>query len=515
VGSGVVQVTPALTGPSDAYFQGDTIELKAVPNPGWTFAGWGGDLDDTANPRSLTLTSNLNVTAHFVQGTARRLDLTVAGAGQIELDPLGPWYSNGQVVKLKPVPSPGWAFDGWSGPNGSEPTNNGDGTWSLTMNADKTLTGTFGKAQYALTTQVSGSGSVAKTPNLSTYDHGATVEVKANPNAGWSFTGWSGDLSGSTNPANVLMDGPKTVKAHFRDNNVGPLKYSNHTLDDDNSGGTSGNSDGVANCGETVGMAVGVLNQGTVTATGINAALSTDSLYVTWTGSSTSAYPDIAGSATQSNSTPFGFQIASNAPNGHTINFNLSLSSTNGGLQKDTFQVVVSCAGSEGTVNRQVLYSDDDAEERLEGNLNLGKVFVSGRDLELVVDEGAHQLVGVRFRNVTVPKAAAIAEAYLEFAAKDATSGATSLVFQMQADDNPAIFTNAMYSISTRPKSTTSVLWNSVPAWSTVGQWYKTPNLAPIVQETVNRAGWKSGNAMIFLVTGDGTRVAQSYVKLT
>ena len=442
VGQGVVNVTPALTGQSDVHLFGDSVQLEAVPSLDWAFAGWSGDLDGNVNPKSVLLTGDLDVTATFVPATATRLNVSVAGAGTIGLDPPGPWYGEGQVVKLTPSAAVGWEFSGWSGPNSGEVSNNGDGTWSLTMDADKTLTGTFVKKQYALTTNISGSGSVAKNPDKTNYEHGTVVQLTPNPASGWSFTGWSGDLSGNASPANLLMDGPKTVKAHFRDNNVGPLEYKNHTIDDDLTGGTSGNNDGVANCGETVDLAVGVINQGTVTATGINAALSTDSLYVTWTGSSTSPYPDIAASATQNNTTPFGFKVANNAPNGHTINFDLGLSSTNGGLQNDTFEVVVSCAGSEGTVERQVGTGDDDAEQRLEGALHAGQVFLNGRDLELVVDEGSHQIVGIRFRNVTIPKGAAIAEAYLKFTAKAEDSGQSALIFNTQAVDDAPGFTD-------------------------------------------------------------------------
>ncbi|MBN2372364.1 hypothetical protein JXL19_01060 [bacterium] len=39
----------------------------------------------------------------------------------------------------------------------------------------------------------------------------------------------------------------------------------------------------------------------------------------------------------------------------------------------------------------------------------------------------------------------------------------------------------------------------------------RTPDLAPIVQEIVNRSGWASGNSMVFIITGSGRRTAKSY----
>jgi hypothetical protein len=45
---------------------------------------------------------------------------------------------------------------GSSGPDAAELSDNGDGTWSLTMNGDKSLTATFTPEQYTLTIQDGG-----------------------------------------------------------------------------------------------------------------------------------------------------------------------------------------------------------------------------------------------------------------------------------------------------------------------------------------------------------------------
>jgi uncharacterized repeat protein (TIGR02543 family) len=69
-------------------------------------------------------------------------------------------------------------------------------------------------SQYTLTRNVTGSGSIVATPNLSLYEN-ENVSLLAVPATGWEFTGWSGDLSGTTNPQTLLMDGNKTVNAAF------------------------------------------------------------------------------------------------------------------------------------------------------------------------------------------------------------------------------------------------------------------------------------------------------------
>ena len=60
-----------------------------------------------------------------------------------------------------------------------------------------------------------GSGSIAKNPDKSTYVSGEQVILTATPNSGYTFGSWSGDVSGTTNPATLTMDGNKTVTANF------------------------------------------------------------------------------------------------------------------------------------------------------------------------------------------------------------------------------------------------------------------------------------------------------------
>ncbi len=64
-----------------------------------------------------------------------------------------------------------------------------------------------------------------------------------------------------------------------------------------------------------------------------------------------------------------------------------------------------------------------------------------------------------------------------------------------------------------RPKTSASVAWNSIPEWTAHegGPDERTPNFASVVQEVVGRPGWTSGNAMSIIITGSGRRLAKSY----
>ena len=71
-------------------------------------------------------------------------------------------------------------------------------------------------AAYALGVQVRGRGSVSLDPPGGRYAEGEVVTVEAHPEPGYRFTGWRGDLRGKANPATLVMDESKTVRARFR-----------------------------------------------------------------------------------------------------------------------------------------------------------------------------------------------------------------------------------------------------------------------------------------------------------
>ena len=76
--------------------------------------------------------------------TAEGITLTVSIVGQGGVDQRpDPPYSHGDEVELRPNPDSGWRFDGWSGPDAADLGDNGDGTWSLTMDGNKAVTAIF------------------------------------------------------------------------------------------------------------------------------------------------------------------------------------------------------------------------------------------------------------------------------------------------------------------------------------------------------------------------------------
>lgn len=72
------------------------------------------------------------------------------------------------------------------------------------------------KIQYLLTTQVSPAGDGSISPGAGFFDSNSSVSVIATANAGYTFTGFTGALTGTANSSSVTMSGPLTVTANFQ-----------------------------------------------------------------------------------------------------------------------------------------------------------------------------------------------------------------------------------------------------------------------------------------------------------
>ncbi|MFC2141082.1 PKD domain-containing protein [Acidobacteriota bacterium] len=136
VGNGSITLNP----PGGTYNEGTVVTLTAVPDAGWQFDGWSGDLSGSTNPATITMNANKSVTAAFSQIPVIQYTLTVntVGQGSVTLNPPGGVYDEGTVVTLTASPDSGWQFDNWSGDlsGTSNPT-------TITMNSDKTVTANF------------------------------------------------------------------------------------------------------------------------------------------------------------------------------------------------------------------------------------------------------------------------------------------------------------------------------------------------------------------------------------
>jgi hypothetical protein len=142
---------------------------------------------------------------------AYTLTLHTNGSGAITRSPMSSAYPAGFVVTVTATPDSGWYFSAWTG-NASGSAN----PLNVTMNGNKVITGTFQPLPiFTLTTATNGSGSVSLDPSGGSYFSNSIVSATATPASGWVFLNWTGNASGSANPANVTMNGNKAITAVF------------------------------------------------------------------------------------------------------------------------------------------------------------------------------------------------------------------------------------------------------------------------------------------------------------
>mmetsp|Transcript_22425 Transcript_22425/g.42020 ORF Transcript_22425/g.42020 Transcript_22425/m.42020 type:complete len:433 (+) Transcript_22425:182-1480(+) len=146
--------------------------------------------------------------------------------------------------------------------------------------------------------------------------------------------------------------------------------------------------------------------------------------------------------------------------------------------------------------SRTVSQGRDDAEE---SNLSY---LLDGFDIELGVDDPnrGNMKMGYRFRDIPIPKGARIESATLRLTARfDSGSGIPfTNIMGDDADDSIVFSNNQLDRIRPRAKTTNKVRWN-VPRFFRDNA-VTSPNFAAVVQEIVDRSGWKLGNAMMIII---------------
>jgi hypothetical protein len=221
IGEGEITLNPA----GGSYDEGTTVELTATADAGWEFEGWSGDVTSSDNPVEVLMDSDKTVTATFIdveapQFTECPADISIATAPGAESvvvtwdEPVATDNDGTPGVAQTEGPASGSSFS--EGETMVEYTAT-DAAGNETL-CSFTVTVTLTPLPvYTLSTDVVGAGQVSLDPAGGSYDEGTTVELTATADAGWEFEGWSGDVTSSDNPVNVLMDSDKTVTATFID----------------------------------------------------------------------------------------------------------------------------------------------------------------------------------------------------------------------------------------------------------------------------------------------------------
>lgn len=155
------------------------------------------------------------------------------------------------------------------------------------------------------------------------------------------------------------------------------------------------------------------------------------------------------------------------------------------------------------TVTSRVADSEDDGEENMTTS-PAAATNINSSDLELPRDGSNEQQVYMRFRNVAIPQGAIITSSKITFqAAATASTSVTVLVAGHDIDEVPAICVETLEISERTDRTTATIAWT--PAAWTAGSNYDTDSINSIVQELVDRSGWRNGNDMGFIIKRDAS----------
>lgn len=226
--------------------KGTRHSITAAPIDGYHFVHWKnskGILVSTNLQYDLIVDSDETYTAYFELNAPKTYKVTVnttpsdkgtaSGAGV---------YQVGQIATIVPSPAQGWKVGTVSASDGNI-TDNGDGTWSVVVNQDVTVTVTFVEAiRYFTFSVIANANGLVRYKDIQglwsswAAQHEVTaaektiVTIEGKANSGYEFENWISP-TGATLPNNenniIVEEGldRKTYTAYFKEAYVPPTEF--------------------------------------------------------------------------------------------------------------------------------------------------------------------------------------------------------------------------------------------------------------------------------------------------
>ncbi len=186
---------------------GETLTLTPNAQTGYHFDSWSGDVGGADDPLTITVTSDMVITANFSMDQYTVTVVSMVG-GSTDQDGTHT-VNHGDDLTITPTSNTGYHFTGWSGD-----VSGADDPLTVTVRSNITLTAHFEINQYQVTIASNPGG---HTDQDGTYivNHGETLTIDAIPDIGYHFQGWSGDVSGMDDPLSVTVTAVMTLTANY------------------------------------------------------------------------------------------------------------------------------------------------------------------------------------------------------------------------------------------------------------------------------------------------------------
>ena len=110
--------------------------------------------------------------------------------------------------------------------------------------------------------------------------------------------------------------------------------------------------------------------------------------------------------------------------------------------------------------------------------------------------------VGLRFRDIFIPKGATIDSAFIYVTSHEGktTEDIAEITIWGEATDDAETF-NETDLITDRPATTEKVEWVVDTEW-VIWQEYRTPDISSVIEEITGRSGWEAGNSLAIVMEG-------------
>jgi len=218
----------------------EILTLKAIPDTGYVFIGWGGDCEDKSTCE-VTMSSEHSVTASFsdeiesfpneIPIYSLAMKMTTGGSIDISdglLECISDCefsFNKQETLILNAIPDEGYVFIGWGGDCEDK------STCEVTMSSEHSVTASFSDVIesfpneipiYPLVIQITKGGSIDISDGLLecisdcefSFNKEETLTLKATPDEGYIFTGWGGDCEDKST-CEVTMSSEHSVTATF------------------------------------------------------------------------------------------------------------------------------------------------------------------------------------------------------------------------------------------------------------------------------------------------------------
>ena len=190
-----------------------------TPTTGSTLYSGPFTLTNTTTVRAMSLSADFLQSVEAPSITVQvipvyTLQTSVLGNGSLGADPCAGPYPSNSVVTLSATATQYWAFDHWQGDasGNANPLN-------LTIASPLNIQAVFIPTAYPLTNNTPGGGTVTGNGQaIAPTNYFATnslVTLVATADSGWSFLDWQGDVAGTNNPVNLVMDQAHSVQVVF------------------------------------------------------------------------------------------------------------------------------------------------------------------------------------------------------------------------------------------------------------------------------------------------------------